>query len=114
MNPVRAARLPIPHRRSYLWLAIAAVLFVFTYGMYRNPLAGLLAPVFLIRFLRARKVGGGYVLMMLALVASNIIAWWNLMPISTLPPPARIIFGLATGLLYTLPFLLDRGPVGRL
>ncbi len=113
MNPVPTPRLPIPDRRSYLWLALAGVLFVFTYGMYRNPLAGLLAPVFLIRFLRTQKVGRGYLLMLLALVASNIIAWWNLMPISTLPPPARIIFGLATGLLYTIPFLLDRVLVGR-
>ncbi len=111
MNRVHAARLPIPDRRSWLWLAIAAVLFVFTYGMYRNPLAGLLAPLFLIRFLRTRKVGAGYLLMMLVLMAANIIAWWNNMP--TLPIPARIIFGLVTGLLYTVPFLLDRVLVSR-
>ena len=111
MNQVNAARLPIPDRRSWLWLALAAVLFVFTYGMYRNPLAGLLAPLFLIRFLRTRKVGVGYLLMMLALMAANTIAWWNNMP--TLAVPARIIFGLVTGLLYTIPFLLDRVLVSR-
>ncbi len=111
MNPVQTSRLPIPDRRSWLWLAIAAALFVFTYGMYRNPLAGLLAPLFLIRFLRTRKVGGGYLLMMLALMAANIIAWWNNMP--TMAVPARIIFGLVTGLLYTIPLLLDRVLVSR-
>ena len=111
MNQVHAARLPIPDRRSWLWLAIAAVLFIFTYGMYRNPLAGLLAPLFLIRFLRTRKVGAGYLLMMLVLMAANIIAWWNNMP--TMAIPARIIFGLVTGLLYTVPFLLDRVLVSR-
>ncbi len=108
---MQASRLPIPDRRSWLWLAIAAVLFVFTYGMYRNPLAGLLAPLFLIRFLRTRKVGAGYLLMMLALMAANIIAWWNNMPMMAIP--VRIIFGLVTGLLYTIPFLLDRVLVSR-
>jgi apolipoprotein N-acyltransferase len=112
MNQEHAPRLPIQDRRSWLWLAIAAVLFVFTNGMYRNALAGLLASLFLIRFLRTRKVGAGYVLMMLALMAANIIAWWDLMPHFT--TPVRIIFGLMTGLLYTVPFLLDRVLVGRL
>jgi hypothetical protein len=36
-------RYPLRDRRSYLWLVIATVLFVFTYGMYRNPLAALFA-----------------------------------------------------------------------
>jgi apolipoprotein N-acyltransferase len=79
--------------------------------MYRNPLAGLLAPLFLIRFLRTRKVGVGYLLMMLVLMAANIIAWWNNMPVMT--TPVRIIFGCIFGLLYTIPFLLDRILVGR-
>ena len=112
MNQVQASRLPIPDRRSWLWLAIAAALFVFTYGMYRNALAGLLAPLFLIRFLRTRKVGAGYALMMLALIAANIIAWWNNMPV--MATPVRVIFGCVFGLLYTIPFLLDRVLVGRL
>jgi apolipoprotein N-acyltransferase len=112
MNHAQASRLPIADRRSWLWLAIAAVLFVFANGMYRLPLAGLLAPLFLIRFLRTRKVGAGYVLMMLALMAANIVAWWDLMPNFT--TPVRIIFGLMTGLLYTVPFLLDRVLVSRL
>jgi apolipoprotein N-acyltransferase len=112
MNQVQASRLPIQDRRSWLWLAIAAALLVFTYGMYRNPLAGLLAPLFLIRFLRTRKTGVGYLLMMLVLMAANTIAWWNNMPM--FPIPARIIFGVVCGLLYTIPFLLDRVLVGRL
>jgi len=104
-------RYPLRDRWSYLWLAIATVLFVFTYGMYRNPLAACLAQVLIIRFLRSRKVGKGYLLMLLALVVSNIISWWNLMP--TNPIPVRIISGFVFGLLYTIPFLLDRVLVGR-
>jgi apolipoprotein N-acyltransferase len=102
---------PQHDRWSYLWLAIAAVLMVFTYGMYRNPLAALLAQVFLIRFLRSCKVGVGYLLICLALVVANIISWWNLMP--TNPTLVRIIMGSIFGLLYTIPFLLDRVLVGR-
>jgi apolipoprotein N-acyltransferase len=79
--------------------------------MYRNPLAALLAQVFLIRFLRGRKIGVGYLLICLALVVTNIISWWNLMP--TNPILVRIISGFVFGLLYTVPFLLDRVLVGR-
>ena len=104
MNQVQASRLPIPDRRSWLWLAIAAVLFVFANGMYRNALAGLLAPLFLIRFLRTRKVGRGYLLMVLVLMAANIIAWWDLMPNFT--TPVRIIFGLSMSFL-VFPWGLD-------
>ena len=104
-------RYPLRDRWSYLWLGIAAVLFVFTYGMYRNPLAAILAQLFLIRFMRTQKVGKGYLLICLALVVANIISWWNLMP--TNPTPVRIILGFIFGLLYTFPFLLDRVLVGR-
>ena len=104
-------RYPLRDRWAYLWLVIAAVLFVFTYGMYRNPLAALLAQLFLIRFLRCRKIGAGYLLILLALVVANMISWWNLMP--TNPTPVRIILGFVFGLLYTIPFLLDRGLVSR-
>ena len=96
-------RYPLRDRRSYLWLGIAAVLFVFTYGMYRNPLAALLAQLFLIRFLRSRKIGVGYLLICLALVVANIISWWNLMP--TNPTLVRIIMGSIFGLLYTYSLL---------
>ena len=104
-------RYPLRDRWSYLWLGVAAVLFVFTYGMYRNPLAALFAQVFLIRFLRTRKIGKGYLLICPALVVANIISWWNLMP--TNPIPVRIIYGFIVGLIYTIPFLLDRVLVGR-
>ena len=103
---------PQQDRWSYLWLGIAAVLFVFTYGMYRNPLAAILAQLFLIRFIRTQKTGKGYLLICPALIIANIISWWNLMP--TNPTPVRIILGFIFGLLYTVPFLLDRVLVSRL
>lgn len=102
---------PLRDRWSYSWLGIAAVLLIFTNGMYRNPLAAGLSAVFLLRFMRSQKKGRGYLLLLVAEVAANIIAWWYLMPNFTVP--MRIIFGTITGLLYTIPFLLDRILVGR-
>ena len=98
-------------RWSYLWLVIATVLLVLAYGMYRNPLAALLAPVFLIRFLRTRKVGVGYLLIYLALAAANTISWWNVMP--TFTTPGRIFMGFMVGFMYSIPLLLDRVLVRR-
>lgn len=97
---------------SYLWLAIAALLMVFTYGMYRNPLAAFLAPVFLLRFFRAQRVGRGYLLVILALAVSSAISWWNLS--YGIPIAIRIIFfGVIVGFLCSVPYLLDRVLVRR-
>jgi len=106
MNQMHAAHLPIPDRRSYFWLAIATVLLVFTYGMYRNPLAACLALVFMIRFLRTQKTGSGYLLAVLALGVANTISWWRTS--FELSAAFRIVFGFAVGLIYSVPFLCDR------
>ena len=98
-------------RWSYLWLVVGFILVLFTYGMYRNALAGLLAFVFLIRFLRGRKVGVGYLAVFLALGIANTISWWNTS--FELPAVGRIIFGFVVGFLYSPPFLLDRVLVRR-
>ena len=94
-----------PDRWSFLWLGIATILLFFTYGMYRN-MVGILALVFILRFLRGQKVGRGYLLLLLALVVTNIVAWWN----TTYENNAigRIILGTVFGLLYSIGFLPDR------
>jgi apolipoprotein N-acyltransferase len=112
MNPKHASTPPVSDRWPYLWLVVSAVLVFFTYGMYRIPLAGLLAYVFLIRFMRSRKVRVGYLFTYLVLVIANTISWWN--TDSQTPPAIRIIFfGLVAGLLYSIPLLLDRVLVRR-
>jgi apolipoprotein N-acyltransferase len=99
-------------RWSYLWLAMAALLMAFTYGLYRNPLAALLAPVFLLRFFRAQRVGRGYLLVILALAVSSIISWWNVG--NAFPIAIRIgFFGVIVGFLLSVPYLLDRVLVRR-
>jgi apolipoprotein N-acyltransferase len=100
-------------RWSYLWLAIAALLLVFTYGLYRNPLAAFLAPAFLLRFFRAQRIGRGYLLVFLALAVSSLISWWALID-DEFPIAIRIgYFGVIVGLLLSIPYLLDRVLVRR-
>jgi len=111
MTKNRVSTPPISDRWSYLWLGIAAVLLVFTYGMYRNVLAGMLAYVFLLRFMRTQKTGRGWLLSILALVVANTISWWYVMP--TMPTPIKFIFGAVIGFLYSIPLLLDRLLVRR-
>ncbi len=51
-----------PHQLSYLWLALAAVLFVFSSIQWTIPLAAWLAPLFLLRFVRIQRPLPGFLL----------------------------------------------------
>lgn len=94
-----------PDRWSYVWLAIATVLLVFSVGLWRIPLAAWLSPVFLIRFMRTRKVVRGYLLTMLALAIANALAWGGIFEVPLfIYPIITSIFAL----LYSLPYLVDR------
>jgi apolipoprotein N-acyltransferase len=106
MNKSRSEIAIQADRWSYLWLGIATILMIFTFGMYRNLLGTLFAPLFILRFLRGQKVGRGYLLLLLALMVTNTITWWN----TTYENPAlgRIIIGAAFGLLYSFGYLPDR------
>src|SRR5512139_776829 len=95
---------PQPDRWSYLWLAIATILMVFISGSWPLPLAGWLAPLFMLRFVRTRKLLPGFLLMACGLTIANSIAWRAQNPI---PAPA-IVFGAVTALFCSLPFLVDR------
>lgn len=91
-------------RWSYLWLAIGAILLLFSNGNWRIiPLATWLAPVFVMRFLRTQKLGRGLVLVALTHVVAYIIMQQGL-----LPGMMGYVITLAYGLLFFLPFLADR------
>jgi apolipoprotein N-acyltransferase len=51
-----------PDRLSYLWLMIAAALFLFVYGRWSVPLAAWLAPLFLLRFVRTQRPLTGFLI----------------------------------------------------
>ena len=91
-------------RWSYLWLAIGAILLLFSNGNWRIiPLATWLAPVFVMRFLRTQKPGRG-----LVLVALTHVVAYNIMLQGLLSGMMGYIIAVAYGLFFFLPFLADR------
>jgi len=102
---------PQSDRWSYLWLALATVAMTFIAGSWPLPLAAWLAPLFLIRFMRTRKVLPGFLLAVAGLSIANTIAWQAENPIPGVPAP---VFGTIVGLSYGLIFLVDRLLVPRL
>jgi len=51
-----------PNRFAYLWLTVAAALFLFYGGQWAIPLAAWLAPLFLLRFVRTQHPLSGFLL----------------------------------------------------
>src|SRR6266568_8663343 len=63
----------IPDRLSYLWLALAAVLYLFTGIQWVIPLAAWLAPLFLLRFVRTQRPLPGLLLAWLVRAAVAVV-----------------------------------------
>ncbi len=85
----------IPDRLSYLWLAIAAALYLFTGGQWVIPLAAWLVPLFLLRFVRTQRPLPGF-----------LLAWLAQFPPGT--PPGYYALVLLFSLVAILPYLADR------
>jgi apolipoprotein N-acyltransferase len=92
-------------RLSYLWLAIAAVLFVFTSVRWTIPLAAWFAPLFLLRFVRTQRALPGLLLAWLvrAVVAAVVLQGIILYPNIVYYPLVVLLTGLTM-----LPYLADR------
>ncbi len=93
-------------RWSYLWLAIGAILLVFSNGRWIIPLATWLAPVFLMRFVRTQKPVRGLILGALTHIAATTMYWQGMVPV-----PVVALYFLITGgygLIFFLPYVADR------
>jgi apolipoprotein N-acyltransferase len=92
-------------RLSYLWLAIAAALFVFAGIQWVIPLAAWLAPLFLLRFVRTQRLLPGFLLAWLVrfAVAAVVLQGIILYP-GFVYYPLVLILTLVT----MLPYLADR------
>ena len=92
-------------RLSYLWLAIAAILFVFTSVRWTNPLAAWFAPLFLLRFVRTQRPLPGLLLAWLvrAVVAAVILQGIIQYPGIVYYPLVVLLTGVTM-----LPYLADR------
>jgi apolipoprotein N-acyltransferase len=93
------------NRRSYLWLAMGAILLVFANGRWVIPLATWLSLAFLMRFLRTQKAVRGLILVALTCIVANVIAWQGMIPA---PGIFYYVMSAGIGLFYLLPFLADR------
>ncbi len=98
-------------RLSYLWLALGIVLLPFGAFMWAIPLAAWLFPVFLLRFVRTQPLLRGILLVLLATFLVFVFALPGLI-INSGPLYYPIVFVL--GVLFTLPYLIDRVIVPRL
>ena len=94
-----------PDQLSYLWLAIAVVLFVFYAGRWAIPLAAWLAPLFLLRFVRTQRPLTGFLLAWLVRLAVAAAVPSGLILLSGIGYYA-IVFLIT--LLSMLPYLADR------
>ncbi|NJD58598.1 MAG: hypothetical protein C3F13_11090 [Anaerolineales bacterium] len=111
MNNQISTPYPKSDRWSLLWLVLGCVLMVFLAGNWPLSLAGWLAPVFLIRFMRSQRKLWGYLLMAVGLSIACSIAYMGGAGPGAIPP---LIFGVILGLSYALIYLIDRILVGRL
>ena len=94
-----------PDRLSYLWLALAAALFVFYAGRWAIPLAAWLAPLFLLRFVRTQRPLPGLLLAWLVRFAVAAVFPSGFILLSGIGYYAIVL--LLTGL-SMLPYLADR------
>jgi apolipoprotein N-acyltransferase len=95
----------IPDRLSYLWLANATALFVFTSVRWAIPLAAWLAPVFLLRFVRTQRPLPGLLLAWLVRAAVAAVVLQGIILYPGIVYYALVV--LLTGLTM-LPYLADR------
>jgi apolipoprotein N-acyltransferase len=92
-----------PH--SWIWLAIAAVLLLFSNGANNVPLAAWLAPVFVLRFVRGQRVAVGLPIAYALLLAGFAFQFRGMVPI---PGVVYCIFLFIYGLPLVLPYVIDR------
>ncbi len=92
-------------RSSWLWLVIGAIFSLFSVGRLIIPLAVWLGPVFLMRFARARRPIGGYLVVALVVAAVGMVALQGV-----IPAPAAVFYPLVLilSMVMTLPYLADR------
>lgn len=87
-------------RLSWAWLAIAAVLLLFSNGANNIPLAAWLSPIFLLRFVRSQSYRVGLPVAYAVLVATFVFQFRGMVPI---PGFGYYIFLAAWCILLSLP-----------
>jgi apolipoprotein N-acyltransferase len=91
-------------RLAWIWLVIGAALLPFTSLVPSLWLAAWLAPIFLLRFARAKRAWVGIPLIALVQAVALGVNWY----VGTAPNPFLPASGVGIGLLATLAYLIDR------
>jgi len=94
-----------PGSTSWLWLAVAAVLLLFSNGATTLSLAAWLAPVFLLRFVRGQSLKLGLPLAYLLQVGAFALQFRGMVLI---PGIGYYLFLVFWGLPLVLPYIVDR------
>lgn len=94
-------------RWSYLWLAMGALLMVFSNWSWLIPLATWLFPVFLLRFLRAQNPTPGFIIGALTCIVAGIVMMRGAFTLESLSA-LRFGYGAGYGAMVFLPFIADR------
>ncbi len=97
--------------RSWISLAIAGALLLFSNGARNVPLAAWFAPLFLLRFVRSQSVKIGLPIAYVLLTAAFAFQFRGMVPI---PGVAYLIFLVAWGIPLVLPYIIDRLVAHRL
>jgi apolipoprotein N-acyltransferase len=90
---------------SFLWLLLGAGSQLFAFGRWMTPLAAWLMPVFVLHFAHGMPPVTGGLWIWLALAIAMGISLRGVVPI---PGIAYLVLPVFTGLLGSLPFLIDR------
>jgi apolipoprotein N-acyltransferase len=99
-------------RLAYLWLVLAIVLLTFGTVRWMIPLAAWLYPVFLLRFVRTQPLLRGILLVLLSSVLVSevtLLGFWG-----PIPEGLSLLMAFGFGILYALPYVIDRLVAPRL
>jgi apolipoprotein N-acyltransferase len=96
---------------AWLWLAIAAILLLFSNGANTIPLAAWLSPVLLLRFVRSQSLKVGLPVAYALLTAAFAFQFRGMIPI---PGAGYYIFLAGWGITLILPYVVDRLVAHRL
>jgi apolipoprotein N-acyltransferase len=88
---------------SLTMLLAGSLLVGFSMGRWLAPMAAWIGPVLIIRYARDHKIGRGYLLILAANILAVFIAFGTFFD-----PPVSIMIVFGNGLLFSLPFLVDR------
>ncbi len=98
---------------AYAWLVIGSVLMYFSNWNWAIPPATWLYAVFLLRYTRTQKAFSGLLVLCTVSMIVGVVSMWKLLGIDAISPGVRVVSGIALGVIFALPFILDRLLVAR-